>query len=368
MESSRATPAYVGIFTIAGLLILFYVSVYTTADETVRNPRQIMVHFPEARGLRLGANVTYQGVRVGIVDSIDLVEVEGRLLAAVSLSVQSNVPIYDNTEISVVAATLLGTMEVAIKAGTPGNPLADLSQPLRGKSPINIEEAVTRAVEGVDSVKQLADNLNRNQGDMFQLIQDVIEENRENIKTATTTFGEAGPRFDAVMSKIEELAQRVAAGEGTMGRLFSDSNDLYDRLDRISQDVDTVTSQLASGEGTLGQLVFSNQGVEDLRRSLDDISAAFNEIRSVIDQNRADIDTAIANLKEVGPSIERAAQNIETVSQRIESGQGTLGLLVNDPGLYEEARGAVTQIRQTLEENEEQTVLQSFFRIFTGGI
>jgi len=368
MEANKATPIYVGIFTVLGVLVLFYLTVYATADEHVRGGRKVLVEFPEARGLRVGANVSYQGVRVGVVESIKLEESGDHLVAMVTLNVEAAVPVYRDSQIAVVSATLLGTMEVAIKGGTVGSALLDEGYVAQGKSAVNLEEAMEKLASGVESVRTLADNLNANQDDVFSRVKRIIDENEPQIKKSMDAFGNAGPKFEETMNEIRSLTERVSNGEGTLGKLFSTDSAMYDRFERISTDVDKITNQIASGEGTMGQIIFSEEGMADLRKALDDISAAFGDIREVLEENRADIQTAVANFKTVGPSIETAATNIRTITERIESGQGTVGKLINEPELYDEAKAAVAQVRETLEEAEEQTVLQSFFRIFTGGI
>jgi phospholipid/cholesterol/gamma-HCH transport system substrate-binding protein len=367
MEPNKTTHIYVGIFAILGIIVLFNVSVRTHADESISDGRIVVADFKNVRGLLVGGNVTYHGVRVGLVESIQLVPVEDELLARVRMLVKRSTPIYLDAEFAVQAATLLGTMEIAITDGTPDAGLLTDETPMRGRSAINIEEAMEKVTEGIDIIKDLSENLNKNQDDMFSRIRRILEANEEKINDAVAAFGDAGPKFQETMDNIREISQKVADGEGTLGKLITTS-EMFDKIDKISSDVDAITAQIASGEGTMGKLVFSEEGLGDMKQTMDDISGAFDEIKAVLEENREQIAEAVDGLSSVGPNLKAAADDIKEISSRIEQGDGTLGKLVNDDTLYDEAKGAAAQLRETLEEAEEQTVLQSFFRIFTGGI
>ncbi|HQH12470.1 MAG TPA: hypothetical protein PLS31_08595, partial [Candidatus Sumerlaeota bacterium] len=59
---------------------------------------------------------------------------------------------------------------------------------------------------------------------------------------------------------------------------------------------------------------------------------------------------------------------INKISQKVNEGNGTLGKLVNDPSLFDNANTAVTQIKAQFEEAEEQSVVRTFLSIVLGPV
>jgi phospholipid/cholesterol/gamma-HCH transport system substrate-binding protein len=205
------------------------------------------------------------------------------------------------------------------------------------------------------------------QEDLFASLQAVVDENRENLKTATTSLAEVGPKLEEVVEKVQSFVDDASSEDSTLGRLLTDK-ETFGKIEKIATDVEKMTDQIARGEGTMGKLIFSEEGLQEIKDSLAEVQAAFTDIRTLLEDNKQELTDAIGGLKDVGPTVEKAAKNLEEITTKINEGEGTLARVINDPGLYDEAKSAFTQIQQTFEEAEEQTVLQSFLRIFTGAI
>ncbi len=58
----------------------------------------------------------------------------------------------------------------------------------------------------------------------------------------------------------------------------------------------------------------------------------------------ADLRTTAATLSETADVMLETAESLASVTDKIDRGQGTLGLLVNDPGLYEDLRSATRSL------------------------
>src|SRR5690606_19328507 len=101
---------------------------------------------------------------------------------------------------------------------------------------------------------------------------------------------------------------------------------------------------------------------------LTDIQKAAVEIESAISENREELRNAISTLADLKPQLEETMTNINAISQKINTGQGTLGMMVNDPSLYEDTKKAVNQVGESFEGGEEQGVIRSFFGILFGSI
>jgi phospholipid/cholesterol/gamma-HCH transport system substrate-binding protein len=106
--------------------------------------------------------------------------------------------------------------------------------------------------------------------------------------------------------------------------------DALDNFRDFSESIKIVGARLENGEGTLGKLL-----------STDD--SAYQDLRETL-----------ANLK--------------TISSRLESGEGTLGkLLSSDDSLYRNLDGAITDVREVIDDVREANTLSTATSIILGG-
>jgi phospholipid/cholesterol/gamma-HCH transport system substrate-binding protein len=167
------------------------------------------------------------------------------------------------------------------------------------------------------------------------------------------TFSEVTmDRLTDAVSASARVLERIDRGEGLVGRMLADS--AYG--DKVAADVGRASAALAAtatrienGQGLIGQLTTPGTG-DDL---LADVSGTADSLRAVADgMRRGDgLGGLLAGDSERGRRIaddlERAAANFASITQKIESGQGTLGLLVNDRGLYDGAENVITGAKKS---------------------
>ena len=124
-------------------------------------------------------------------------------------------------------------------------------------------------------------------------------------------------------SALDDLATttgRLAAGEGTIGKLLTDP--------KVADDLQVITNALATGEGTLGRLILEPEVYEDVAA----ISA-----------------------------------DLRTFSSALVSGEGTISRLVYDDELYQEIDRSLRVLTGTLEEAREAAPITTFVNaVFAG--
>jgi phospholipid/cholesterol/gamma-HCH transport system substrate-binding protein len=159
----------------------------------------------------------------------------------------------------------------------------------------------------------------------------------------------------------------VDEGKGTLGKLMNDEQ-VYDQLSATMANLDAFSERLNSGEGTLGRLVNDAELADKIGDTFDNVNSASETVREIIDANRENIDTTIKNVAEAAPKLNEGLDSFTSIGKKIDDGEGTLGKLVNDPGLYDDVRGAVNQVRRAFEEGEEQSVMRTFLGVFFGSV
>jgi phospholipid/cholesterol/gamma-HCH transport system substrate-binding protein len=79
-----------------------------------------------------------------------------------------------------------------------------------------------------------------------------------------------------------------------------------------------------------------------LRETADALRDAVGDAN--VEQLIADLEDTAAKLSETADSFKESAESLKSIAEKIDRGEGTLGLMVNDPGLYEDLRAAVQNL------------------------
>jgi phospholipid/cholesterol/gamma-HCH transport system substrate-binding protein len=82
-----------------------------------------------------------------------------------------------------------------------------------------------------------------------------------------------------VMANLRNVTDRIAAGEGTVGKLLMEDAAVYDNLDATMVAVRGITESINSGEGTLGKLVRDAKLYDEATLLVEDVRAAIDDLR-----------------------------------------------------------------------------------------
>jgi len=112
-----------------------------------------------------------------------------------------------------------------------------------------------------------------------------------------------------------------------------------------------VQSFLAENRGKVGQTITAasntaktvDERVRDLSQSFD---ATLTDLRRLLEENRDGVHDNLAKVKEVLSRIEESVTLLNKSLDKIQKGEGSVGKLVNDESLYNEARDAVRGVQQ----------------------
>ena len=118
-------------------------------------------------------------------------------------------------------------------------------------------------------------------------------------------------------------------------------------LDTLSQETRNVVASLKAAAGTArltAERLDSATTSPQIRQMVEDLSIASTELRNTAVQVR-ELSTRFA--KSQG-RLDTLLANSDSVFRKINRGQGSLGLLVNDPAMYRHTDSLVTQLRELL--------------------
>ncbi len=138
----------VGIFMLAGILCLGYLSVKLGKMEIIGgNYYRITAGFDSVSGLKKGARVEVAGVEVGAVENITLSKASGDR-ADVTLKIKDGVKLPDDVIASVRTSGIIGDKFIKLKPGGSDKLLKEGSKISDTESAIDIEELVSKFIHG----------------------------------------------------------------------------------------------------------------------------------------------------------------------------------------------------------------------------
>ncbi len=156
------------------------------------------------------------------------------------------------------------------------------------------------------------------------------------------------------------------------GDLGEQADALLRKIDRLLADstIDQLHGGVAGLPGTIRGLeeLVTESGAEfaalsqSLRETAETIQGKLEG--ADIDRIVADLEALAATAAETAEELKVTAASLRSVADKIDRGEGTLGLLVNDPGLYEDLRAAtqnVASLTQDIQQNPGRYIKLSIF-------
>lgn len=289
MDGNRRLSLVVGAFLLATVAVLGVIVFSFSAEQGFLRPRyRLVTYFHNVQGLTAGAPVRLAGRDVGSVEFVTFSPLEEQL-PPVRVVLQLDSSVQDRVRTDTVASIgtigLLGDKYVELSMGTDFGRVLDESEEVPSVSPLDINEAVQRGTEAIDNIARLASNVNQ-----------VVED-----------FGRAmgGEGIADSIAGVSQIVEEVQTGDGLLHSL------IYDRYG--GSGVESIEKSLALMEGILQEIV-EGQGI----------------VHSLIYEPSEDQDLLIEAVE--------AGARLNAILSKVDAGEGTLGMLLNDPTLYEDLK------------------------------
>src|SRR3977135_4526989 len=197
---TRANFVLIGSFTLAVIAAAFGFVLWFESRPTpkARSPMRIIFDGPAA-GLRNGASVNFNGIRVGEVVSVKLDN--PRRVVALAM-VENNAPLRKDTLVGLEFQGLTGVAAISLKGGeeaAPSVPLDEDGVPTLTADPSALQD-VTEAIRGT------LQNVNRIVADN----QESVKNSLHNLETFTSALARNSEKIDNVMLKVDGVMAKAA--------------------------------------------------------------------------------------------------------------------------------------------------------------
>jgi len=289
----------------------------------LRRTDTIEAHFHRINGLQDGAPVTLSGVRIGAVQSIKFPPDPAAEYVVVTMWIERAAldRVRANSIAQIRTMGLLGDKFVEISGGSAEAPPVEAEATIESRDPLDYEallqkkgtdDLIANVIEMSNSMRQILDSIERGHGLMSELIkgqQDVPANQRLT---------------------LAEFKQSLAA----MNAFAVDVHRIMDRLDRGEGVAGAMLSGRVNGERLLQNVATAAQSLDSASRKLDAMIGRFDKADGTIArlfEDKRYADELLTNLRE-------SSADLKEILRKINSGTGTIGLAVNDPALYNEAK------------------------------
>ncbi|MBD1432885.1 MCE family protein [Sphingobacterium sp. DN00404] len=309
--NERKRSLTVGLFVLIGLIILVAgILVLGTQQNKFSKNLVVTTYFHDVKGLKVGNNVWFSGVKVGIVKEIKFQSIND-VKVVMHIEEKSSQFIREDVVAKLGSDGLIGNAIVNLVGGSDQVP------------PIQ-DGDVIKSVGGTDTDAMFA----------------TLQTNNENLVEITKNF--------AVLSK------QMVEGKGTVGALMTDSTialslkSTVQGLDKVMGDVNKASANLV----VLMNKLNSNQG---LIHELTTDTVVFASLRESATQLQGVTETASTLM-----------ENLNATSARLNDKDNALGVLTNDPAAAEEIRQILRNLNMSTEKlDDNMKALQSNF-LFRG--
>jgi phospholipid/cholesterol/gamma-HCH transport system substrate-binding protein len=264
MDTTYKQEVGVGAFVLLGFAVFVALLFWLTGRSVGGEGARIPVVFANVAGLKEGDPVMVSGVRVGRVEGVHL-ERSGKVI--VTLSVSSDVRPHIDATAAIAALDLLGAKFIDYTPGVRPERLPD-DQPLVG----------TQKQELVDMASGLATRANELLGNANSFVSPQLSQDLHNtmvaVQRAMNLLTEApdGPfikQTTKTLAATERVMQRVdsllASSTGRhLDSLSANLASLTNHLGSATVAIDTLLRRMNRGEGTLGRLASDTMMYHDL--------------------------------------------------------------------------------------------------------
>ncbi len=275
----------VGIITVFSVTILILGYNYLKGKDVFTNTIDIYAEYEQINGIKESNPVLYNGFAVGKITKLKLSE-RGTIIATLTLKPELQIP--DNTIAKIISQDILGAKAIVLQFGD-SRTFIEEGDTLRTDLEMSLAESVNSEVL---PVKQKAEKLLGTMDSILVSIQYILNPDfRANIDQSFASIKRSIETLEVTATRVDSMVKYQAA-----------------RFKVISSNIESISTNLKN----------NNQKITDSLSNVEQISDSLTRVNFVQTIDRAN----------------KALQDIAIITEKINSGQGTLGMLVNDDKLY----------------------------------
>lgn len=317
--------------------------------------------FSTAQELKIGDPVKMAGVPIGKVEKINFDQ--GRV--KVTMKVNEGIEVKTDAKATIRFAGLMGQNFVLINLGTPESPDLKDGDVLQTTEQADLAAIMQKLENAAGGIERLGKSFSGESIDkLVAPMIDAFKEATPLIKEANSTLKEFRtntiPKFTATLGNIQTVSDRIAKGEGAIGKLLTDDalyHSSLKTLETLNKTASDAQGMIAEAKGSLGDVKLA---LGDARRALTNASDTVLVAKQTLTDVRADLQAGKGSLgkllkdEALYNETTLAMANLREIMQKINKGQGSVGKFVNDDSLFKNAKMTLQKLDKATEGLEDQ--------------
>ncbi len=294
----------VGVVFIIALTVMIWGIMYLQGIEILKKKRIVYAVYNRVNGLVAANPVTIQGMKVGQVKTLYFSKEDPQKIIVELYLSNTTYPIPKNSIASIYSADLMGSKEIEILPGNSTEMIGD-GDTLLSRTEATLGEEVNQQLA---PIKHKAENLISSIDTLATILQQVLNKNTQK----------------SLIEAIEHIKEAIA------------------NIAHMTYNADTLVTQQRSN---IARIITNMESIsKNLEKNNDKITNIL--------QNFSDVSDSLArlNIPATFSQVDQAVRNLNEVIGKIKSGEGTIGLLVNDSSLYYEMDKAARDLNLLLED------------------
>lgn len=291
----------VGSIIVIAILFLYWGVNFMKGNDLFQKTRYFYVVYPNTEGLTVAKPVNINGFKVGQVSEMYFhPDQSGEIV--VKFNVESDYPIPDNSIAKIHSMSLLGEMAIAIELGQSFE-LAETGDTLMGDREGDLSDEVSKQVA---PIKAKAEHLLGSLDTAVTLLTGFL--NEQTRKNFTSTFVNLSETFENLEKTSRSLEEIVSGNKEEINSFIRNLSSISSNLENNNEDLSNIINNFSDISDTLAKADFYNT-IEKLHSTL---------------------------------------ATADSIMQKVNTGEGSLGLLINDDKLYNNLEDAANSLDRLL--------------------
>jgi phospholipid/cholesterol/gamma-HCH transport system substrate-binding protein len=297
----------VGLFALVGALLLFAGYNFLKGFNPLSKYNKYYVVYNNVSGIVKSTQVTINGLKVGQVEDISMVEEGDPTRLLVTMFVENSIKLPLGTTASITSSGILGSTDIVIV-------------PAEGTEIYKDQDTLVAAYQ--ESL----------QGSIKKIVDPIKEKSEKVLITMDNMLNSLNKIFDSTGSK--KLESSIDDFSGTMqnvrnitARFDKLTADEYNSLKGMLENMDAITRNLKNNNEAIAKAIKNISKITD-SVAASDLTATINHTRNVM-------------------------KEFSTTLERINKGEGSLGKLANDTSLYSNLNKTSLELNSLMKDMQE---------------
>ncbi len=298
MDDSRKKDLSVGLIVVASIVVLAWGYNFLKGQDFFKSYNDFYIKLNSSEGIVKGSSVSIKGVNVGSVSRVSL---DDDYRIVIEFSIPSEIKVARETRAEIYSPDLINGKEIRLLLP--------------------------------DKFSDIAED-----GDTLSVI------------VESSIMDQIAPQLDTMLPDLKSSLSNINSITSSLDKTLNTSTssnfqNTITNLNTISQSLEILTRELAQNTYLVNQILQNTSGfTQNLNKNNASINSALQNLNST-SQNLAETD-----IKSTVASLDQSVQELNQVLTKINNADGSLGLLINDKGLYYRLNSTTESLNSLLDD------------------